>query len=992
MLPDETLAEYSERRHGTFKDFLKSFESKKRVQVNLCLDIDRKLNTAGMNLQKAKQELDAARHHSYDTTETLVRAQTDHQKKREIDRLIHRSTTATDRVETLTKLVLTHESEFNNLRNGYAAEVEPVNKALREIEEMRQVNVRKALGDLNFLESVAVGRVANAEVLTDDPVLNTSLLPRNTIFSGPLRLRKGDNLSRPWVPSEIAMTPGFLYILGNQSTSTTYSSTSNPSTPTLIPLAEGSVQVSTVDDSYFQTPWCFQVIASDTNGGKRSVLNFAAGTADDRDMWMYHLRMYSTCCAKCLGFYRDDGGGSTLSGVTSPSSSVASPSNGVCSPSNNVVSPTVTGSMRSGMVRSLQLWVTEAKELVGVPAGKCNTYCEELCQERAITVLGEEYRFSDISPCKTRLRLIIFQSGLSNRDHEIGYVSINLNSLKTGKRHEDWYPIKKFGKANDDDSTSAGSIRISYILLACQTLPTSSYQIFIETITEPTLLCARTIAPLLTHERDELCKTLLNVLTSLSLEVTSLKSLTAAEIVTTDDPNIIFRGNSIATKMLDQYMKIVGMGYLHGTIGALVKGVYEARESCEVDPCKIGAKGVEKDSEQLKRRWKRLMNHVNAFWDAISQSSEKCPIELVLIFSHMRAQLRAKFQDERYVWAGISGFIFLRFFCPAILSPKLFNIMPEHPDPQTLRTLTLIAKILQNLANLSEFEGKEPHMEPTNEWLANHAPDMRHFINSISSMSANAPVPLTTRSRLDLRRDAAALHNFFSAHITEMSTKSSDPIITTLKEQVDTITLAIVKCKELEESTHKKNSESPVRKTNFKQESYGICFFIGPEAACATDLSVDAACKAENCFVGFTNARQHGQNVDEPFLEYRDSLFSDCQPLGPKALRENTQQGKKNSVDTSEGRRHGLGGSKLTLFKKTKEKETGEGLGFSLRSLLQGRNKEEKGGRQQYLYTSNGSIGMGLGGSVHSLATAEVKATDPHLEERIDPSPPPITG
>ncbi len=47
----------------------------------------------------------------------------------------------------------------------------------------------------------------------------------------------------------------------------------------------------------------------------------------------------------------------------------------------------------------------------------------------------------------------------------------------------------------------------------------------------------------------------------------------------------------------------------------------------------------------------------------------------------------------------ITGSIFLRFLCPAIMTPNFFGLHNAYPPDNAVRTLKLLAKLLQALAN-----------------------------------------------------------------------------------------------------------------------------------------------------------------------------------------------------------------------------------------------------------------------------------------------------
>ena len=102
-------------------------------------------------------------------------------------------------------------------------------------------------------------------------------------------------------------------------------------------------------------------------------------------------------------------------------------------------------------------------------------------------------------------------------------------------------------------------------------------------------------------------------------------------------------------------------------------------------------------------------------------SLDQVPAELRILFTRLRQMVYSKYKDPQIEQIVIAGFFFLRLIGPAILGPQLFGLQEHHPEDTTARTLTLISKTIQNMANRVSFGGKEPFMLPMNGFLeSNH--------------------------------------------------------------------------------------------------------------------------------------------------------------------------------------------------------------------------------------------------------------------------------
>lgn len=222
------------------------------------------------------------------------------------------------------------------------------------------------------------------------------------------------------------------------------------------------------------------------------------------------------------------------------------------------------------------------------------------------------------------------------------------------------------------------------------------------------------------------------------------------------EANLLFRGNTLLTKSLDSHMRRVGKEYLLECLGPIIRDINEKDPDCEVDPNRVT------NQHDLKKNWDRLINCTKSVWNVIKVSARNAPSELRVIFRHIRACAEDRYGDflRSVSYSSVSGFLFLRFFCPAVLNPKLFGLLKDDPKPRARRTFTLIAKSLQGLANMASFGSKEHWMEPMNVFLTDHREAFKTFINDICSISApdgmigqkppSYSTPLAIQSRLPM--------------------------------------------------------------------------------------------------------------------------------------------------------------------------------------------------------------------------------------------------
>ncbi|XP_059147892.1 disabled homolog 2-interacting protein-like isoform X9 [Physella acuta] len=449
---------------------------------------------------------------------------------------------------------------------------------------------------------------------------------------------------------------------------------------------------------------------------------------------------------------------------------------------------------------SLKLWIVEAKNV----AAKKRYFCEilldkeqyALTSHKSMTDMlfwGEHFEFKNL-PTVEIITINLYREAdkkkKKDRDLLIGYINLNLNEMDNRQLIEKWITCNSgtVGKAGKETKSDLPIIRLKARRQTVDILPLAAYQSFTEYLTTDYKELCQLFEPLLAvREKEEFATSLVYILQKQSKACEFLSDIVMEEISRLDDEHLTFRGNSIATKSMEAYMKLVGEKYLKDTLGDFIRQLINSPDDCEVDPTKVAT------PQLLLCQQKNLDMYCTMAWCKVINSFCYFPNEMREVFASLRNRCSDRGKVD-YSDNLISGCIFLRFLCPAILSPSLFNLTQEYPNERASRNLTLIAKTIQTLANFTQFGGKEEFMLFMNAFVEKEEANMKAFLHKISSKEPGNQF-LQFDGYIDLGKELSVLHCLLlecMEKYSETSGKQFEPlskILNTLSNAFDDPTL-----------------------------------------------------------------------------------------------------------------------------------------------------------------------------------------------------------
>ncbi|XP_053663502.1 ras GTPase-activating protein raskol [Anopheles marshallii] len=533
----------------------------------------------------------------------------------------------------------------------------------------------------------------------------------------------------------------------------------------------GMIEVVPVHASVLGRRHCFQV-----RGIARGERYYSCGTRQERDLWIYSLRK-----------------------------SIA--------PNKHIV---------RRLDNSLKMWIYEAKSLPPKKRYFCEIYLDNTLYGRTSVKLradllfwGEFFDFPDV-PGASTITVNVYREADKKKKRDkhvlVGSVAIPIEKVTARTFTEDWYQIvmekhdNSIIKSTSKDPTP--TLRIKYRYQSIDILPLDAYKDFQGFMKENYKKVCEAIEPIIgVKAKEDIGQALVLLMHSQGMAAAFLSDVVALDLLRVDDQRLTFRGNSLATKSMEAFLKLIGEQYLQDTLSIPIAEIIASDRDCEVDPTKVNG--------SLSRQQQALRRAVKSVWTAIAESSRIFPVQLRDCFATFRERLQ-DLNREDMADNLISASIFLRFLCPAILSPSLFNITNELPSARATRNLTLVAKTLQTLANFTRFQGKENFMEFLNDFLEQEAPRMTQFLYDISCTDCSSEDNFLDWSGcIDQGKQLSILHSLLSEIVLKLSAEKQHEI-----HPLPAILESITKAKENNAQTEDDQDCDGKLQHTYKQENY----------------------------------------------------------------------------------------------------------------------------------------------------------------------------
>jgi len=368
---------------------------------------------------------------------------------------------------------------------------------------------------------------------------------------------------------------------------------------------------------------------------------------------------------------------------------------------------------------------------------------------------GEGFEFTS-HPINESITVHLYKGSKKKKDKDyVGLVNISARKIKNSPKFiESWYILSTPSGNNKNKLGNQIALRLKVKIVNTNVLPLHNYEEFNQFFLKNYLKVCTTLQNCMTSvQKDEFSKMLVNIMTANGVINNFICDLVFSETSKTEEESLVMRGNTIGTKSIEFLLRLYAMKYLNQTFGGLVESIFEMKEDCECDIQRLHPVSNIKENQQ------NLIILCEMAIGKVCNSVGNFPHELRTIFSRLTEKLTS-IGRPRIAFRVVTASLFLRLLCPSILNPILFDLADEIPGVKVSRTLTLVAKVLQNLANRSRFSDKEEYMGFMDYFIRTNGDKLTMFIQNITDIELSLDAVVGFEGCIDLGNELAKLHMF----------------------------------------------------------------------------------------------------------------------------------------------------------------------------------------------------------------------------------------
>ncbi|SCU88882.1 LAFA_0E15060g1_1 [Lachancea sp. 'fantastica'] len=255
------------------------------------------------------------------------------------------------------------------------------------------------------------------------------------------------------------------------------------------------------------------------------------------------------------------------------------------------------------------------------------------------------------------------------------------------------------------------------------------------------------------NDIDSLASSMLSI-----YEVKNASHIIVVELIKDEIQNAsryadVLRRNSCATRTLSMFSRLKGTSYLRQTLKPIINKIIANCEDFEIEK-------ITPENPSAEKNVALFIKYLGMLIDSIVDSVPSFPPQFFLICQSIYSSVREKFPG--YETAAVGSFVFLRFFCPALVSPDSENLIDTVTSKQK-RAFVTLAKVIQNIANGSISSMKWPLLNSRSDFLKSCSERVSVYLTELARPNRVVSTQLRMEEKVTLN-EFNYLHRYIYQH------------------------------------------------------------------------------------------------------------------------------------------------------------------------------------------------------------------------------------